>query len=46
MLRTNEQDPTHVLDQEVIEVDERVTYVEKPVKIEDRKEQVLTNKTI
>ena len=46
MLRKYEPDPTHVLDHEVVEVDERVTYTEKPVRIEDRKEQVLRNKTI
>ncbi|KAI6674220.1 hypothetical protein NL676_002126 [Syzygium grande] len=35
MLRKYEPDPTHVLNHEVIDVDDRVLYVEKPVRIED-----------
>ena len=46
MLRKYEPDPTHVLNHEVIDVDDRVSYVEKPVRVKDRKEQVLRNKTI
>ena len=46
MLRKYEPDPTHVLRYEEVDVDDRVTYVEKPVRIEDRKDRVLRNKTI
>ncbi|XP_048138575.1 uncharacterized protein LOC125315983 [Rhodamnia argentea] len=46
MLRKYKPDPTHVLDHEVIEVDDQVTYVERPIRVEDRKEQVLRSKTI
>ena len=46
MLRKYEPDPGHILDHEVIEMDDRVSYVERPIRIEDRKEQVLRNKTI
>ena len=46
MLRKYEPDPTHVLNHEVIDVDDRASYVERPVRIEDRKEQVLRNKMI
>ena len=35
-----------MLNHEVIDVDNRVSHVEKPVRIEDMKEQVLRNKTI
>ena len=46
MLRRYEPDPTHVLNYEAIDVDDRVSYVEKPIRIEDRMERVLRNKTI
>ena len=46
MVRKYEQDPTHVLNYEEIEVDDRVSYVERPIRINDRKERVLRNKTI
>ena len=46
MLRKYKPDPTHVLNYEEIEVDDKVSYVERPVRIEDRKEGVLRNKTI
>ena len=46
MLRKYEPDPTHVLNYEEIDVDDKISYVERPVRIEDRKEQVLRNKTI
>ena len=46
LLRKYEPDLTHVLNHEVIDVDDRVSCVEKPVRIEDTKEQVLRNKTI
>ena len=46
MLRTYEPDPTHVLNYEEIEVDDKVSYVERLIRIEDQKERVLRNKTI
>ena len=46
MLRKYEPDPAHVLKFEEIEIDDKVSYVERPVRIEDRKERVLRNKTI
>ena len=46
MLRKYEPDPTHVLRYEEIDVDDKVSYVERPVKIEDRRDRVLRNKTI
>ena len=46
ILRKYEPDPTHVLNYEEIDVDDRVSYVERPVRIEDRMERVFRNKTI
>ena len=46
MLRKYESDLTHVLRYEEIEVDDKVSYVERLIRIEDRKEHVLRNKTI
>ncbi|KAI6687681.1 hypothetical protein NL676_024509 [Syzygium grande] len=46
MLRKYEPNPTHILRYEEIEVVDKVSYVERPVRIEDRKERVLRNKTI
>ena len=46
MLRKYEPKPTHVLKYEEIDVDDKVLYVERPVRIEDRKERVLRNKMI
>ncbi|KAL3746177.1 hypothetical protein ACJRO7_015170 [Eucalyptus globulus] len=46
MLRKYEPDPTHVLNFEELDVDERVSYEERPIQIVDRKEQVLRTKTI
>ena len=46
ILRKYEPDKSHILDHEVIEVDDQVSYVERPIRIEDRREQVLRNKTI
>ncbi|XP_048128972.1 uncharacterized protein LOC125312929 [Rhodamnia argentea] len=46
MLRKYEPDSAHVLSYEEIELDERAAYVERPIKIVDRKEQVLRSKTI
>ncbi|XP_048129409.1 uncharacterized protein LOC125313647 [Rhodamnia argentea] len=36
MLRKYEPDPTHMLDYEVVDVDERVFYLKRPMRIEDR----------
>ena len=46
MLRKYDPDPMHVLNYEEIEVDDKVSYVERPVRIEYCKERVLRNKTI
>lgn len=46
MLRKYIADPSHVLTSEPIELEEDLSYVEQPVEILDRKEQVLRNKTI
>ena len=39
-------DPTHVLSYEGLELDQDLTYKEKPVQIMDKKDKVLRNKTI
>ncbi|KAI6680288.1 hypothetical protein NL676_034169 [Syzygium grande] len=46
MLRKYEPDSTHVLNYEEIDVDDRVSYVKKSVRIDDRMEQVLWNMII
>lgn len=46
MLRKYESDPAHVLDFEVLDIDENVKYVEESMQILDCREQVLRNKTI
>lgn len=46
MLRKYEPDPTHVLNFEELDVDDKVSYAERVVQIMDRKEQVLRTKTI
>ncbi|KAF7847546.1 hypothetical protein BT93_L2854 [Corymbia citriodora subsp. variegata] len=46
MLRKYEPNPTRVLNFEKIEVDDRVSYVEGPIRIEDRKEQAPRSKTV
>jgi len=46
ILRKYESDPTHVLDFQVLEIDERITYVEEAVQILGRIEQALRNRTI
>ncbi|KAL0544358.1 hypothetical protein IC582_019472 [Cucumis melo] len=46
MLRKYIPDPSHVLQEQPIELKEDLSYVEEPVQILDRKEQVLRNKTI
>ena len=39
-------DPSHVLTEQPVEIQENLTYEEEPVQILDRREQVLHNKTI
>ncbi|KAA0041109.1 hypothetical protein E6C27_scaffold128G00120 [Cucumis melo var. makuwa] len=46
MLRKYIPDPSHVLQDQPVELKEDLSYVEEPVQILDRKEQVLRNKTI
>ncbi|KAA0032776.1 DNA/RNA polymerase superfamily protein [Cucumis melo var. makuwa] len=46
MLRKYIPDPSHVLQEQPVELKEDLSYVEEPVQILDRKEQVLRNKTI
>ena len=46
MLRKYVSDPSHVLSYENLELDEDLSYEEKPVQILDRKEKVLRTKTI
>jgi hypothetical protein len=46
MLRKNIANPDVVMEYEPLEIQEGLTYVEEPVKIMDRKEQVLRTKTI
>ena len=46
MLRKYIPDPSHVLTEQPVEIQENLTYEEEPVQILDRQEQVLRNKTI
>ena len=46
MLKKYVPDPSHVLSQEPVEVWTDLTYEEKPIRILDREEKVLRNKTI
>ena len=46
ILKKYVSDPSHVLNQELIEVHEDLTYEEKSAKILDREEKVLRNKVI
>ena len=46
MLRKYIADPSHVLVQQPIELEDDLSYVEEPVQILDRREQVLRNKVI
>jgi hypothetical protein len=46
MLRKYITNPNAVMEYEPLEIQEGLTYVEEPVKIMDRKEQVLCTKTI
>ncbi|KAL5540567.1 hypothetical protein UlMin_045260 [Ulmus minor] len=46
MLRKYISDPSHVLESELIEIREDLTYEEQPVQILDRKDKALRNKVI
>ena len=46
MLRKYIPDPSHVLKEQPVEIQENLTYKEEPVQILDRRKQVLRNKTI
>ena len=46
MLKKYLPDPSHVLSYESLDVDPKLTYEEKPVKILDRKDKVLCNKIV
>ena len=46
MLRKYVSDPTHILSYEHLELDEDLSYEEKPVQILDQKDKVLRTKTI
>ena len=46
MLRKYISDPSHILEQQPIQLREDLTYEEEPIRIIDRKEQVLRRRTI
>ncbi|KAA0063169.1 DNA/RNA polymerases superfamily protein [Cucumis melo var. makuwa] len=46
VIRFGRKDPSHVLQEQPVELKEDLSYVEEPIQILDRKEQVLKNKTI
>ena len=46
MLRKYKLDPTHILRYEEKDVNDKVSYVEKQVRIEDRRDRMQRNKTI
>ncbi|XP_035540223.1 uncharacterized protein LOC118344209 [Juglans regia] len=46
MLRKYVPDPTHVIDYEPLQFQENLTYTEEPIRIVERKDQVLRNRTI
>ncbi|CAL8169691.1 unnamed protein product [Prunus armeniaca] len=46
MLRKYMLDPSHILEYQPVELREDLSYEEKPVKILDRKEQVLCSRSI
>ena len=46
MLRKYVSDPTHVLSYEHLQLDQDLSYEEKPVQILDRKDKVLRNRTV
>ena len=46
MLKKYLEDPSHILSMESVDLKEDLSYVEEPVRILDRKNQVLHTKTI
>ena len=46
MLRKYVRDPTHVINHYPLEISGELSYVEKPIEIVDRRDQVLRNKVI
>ncbi|KAA0058926.1 reverse transcriptase [Cucumis melo var. makuwa] len=46
VIRFRRKDPSHVFQEQPVELKEDLSYAEEPVQILDRKEQVLRNKTI
>ena len=46
MLKKYLHDPSHILSYESLDVDPKLTYEERPVKILDRKDKVLRNKVV
>ncbi|GFY96673.1 hypothetical protein Acr_11g0009790 [Actinidia rufa] len=46
MLRKSVHDPTHVINHYPLDMSEYLSYVEKPIEIVDRRDQVLRNKVI
>ena len=46
MLKKYLHDPSHVLSYESLDVDPKLTYEERPVRILDRKDKVLRNKIV
>ena len=46
MLRKYIPDPSHILIEKPVEIQENLTYEDEPMQILDRREQVLRNKTI
>ena len=46
MLRKYVSDPTHVFSYEGLELDQDLSYEERPVELLDKKDKVLRNKTI
>ena len=45
MLQKYERDTSHVIDWQPLEIREDVTYIEQPIRILDRKDQILRTKT-
>ncbi|XP_040996121.1 uncharacterized protein LOC121242301 [Juglans microcarpa x Juglans regia] len=46
MLRKYIPDPTHIIDYEPLQIQEDMTYAEEPIRILEKKEQVLRTRTI
>ena len=46
MLRKYSPETSHVIENEMVEIQPDLSYVERAIEVNDRKEQVLRNKTI